>query len=91
MFMVIMVNLICDDFVVLFNEILGGENEGFEGCVVKGIVIVIENDMVVIDGGQVPRQRRRRGLRCRSRVRAESQRCRFGRCRDGVRRAVSRG
>ena len=51
MFVVIMVNLICDDFVVLFDEILGGENEGFEGCVVKGIVIVIENDMVVIDVG----------------------------------------
>jgi small subunit ribosomal protein S1 len=40
-----------DDFSALLNEILGGENEGFEGRVVKGIVTAIENDMAVIDVG----------------------------------------
>jgi small subunit ribosomal protein S1 len=40
-----------DDFAALLNESLGGENEGFEGRVVKGIVTAIENDMAVIDVG----------------------------------------
>jgi small subunit ribosomal protein S1 len=33
-----------DDFAALLNESLGGENETFEGKVVKGIVTGIEND-----------------------------------------------
>src|SRR4051794_41860816 len=40
-----------DDFEALLNESLGGENESFEGKVVKGIVTAIENDMAVIDVG----------------------------------------
>src|SRR5438094_4330956 len=40
-----------DDFAALLNESLGGENEAFEGKVVKGIVTGIENDMAVIDVG----------------------------------------
>ncbi|HEX8447407.1 MAG TPA: 30S ribosomal protein S1 [Sphingomonas sp.] len=40
-----------DDFAALLNETLGGENEGFEGRVVKGTVTGIENDMAVIDVG----------------------------------------
>jgi small subunit ribosomal protein S1 len=40
-----------DDFAALLNESLGGENEGFEGKVVKGIVTAIENDMAIIDVG----------------------------------------
>src|SRR4051812_3952020 len=40
-----------DDFAKLLNETLGGENEGFEGKVVKGIVTAIENDLAVIDVG----------------------------------------
>ncbi len=40
-----------DDFAALLNESLGGENENFEGKVVKGIVTGIENDMAVIDVG----------------------------------------
>src|SRR3954469_16470738 len=40
-----------DDFAKLLNETLGGENEGFEGKVVKGTVTGIENDMAVIDVG----------------------------------------
>ena len=40
-----------DDFAKLLNETLGGENEGFEGRVVKGIVTGIENDLAVIDVG----------------------------------------
>ena len=40
-----------DDFAALLNETLGGENEGFEGRVVKGTVTAIENDMAVIDVG----------------------------------------
>jgi len=40
-----------DDFETLLNESLGGENETFEGKVVKGIVTAIENDMAVIDVG----------------------------------------
>src|SRR3954470_11571710 len=40
-----------DDFAALLNESLGGENEAFEGKVVKGIVTAIENDMAVIDVG----------------------------------------
>ena len=40
-----------DDFAALLNETLGGENEGFEGRVVKGKVTAIENDMAVIDVG----------------------------------------
>jgi small subunit ribosomal protein S1 len=40
-----------DDFAKLLNETLGGENEGFEGRVVKGTVTAIENDMAVIDVG----------------------------------------
>ncbi|GAC1576523.1 MAG: 30S ribosomal protein S1 [Sphingomicrobium sp.] len=40
-----------DDFAALLNESLGGENESFEGKVVKGIVTAIENDLAVIDVG----------------------------------------
>jgi small subunit ribosomal protein S1 len=40
-----------DDFAALLNETLGGENAGFEGKVVKGIVTAIENDLAVIDVG----------------------------------------
>ena len=40
-----------DDFAALLNESLGGDNEGFEGRVVKGIVTAIENDLAVIDVG----------------------------------------
>jgi len=40
-----------DDFAAMLNESLGGENEGFEGRVVKGTVTAIEKDMAVIDVG----------------------------------------
>ncbi|HEU4650332.1 MAG TPA: 30S ribosomal protein S1 [Croceibacterium sp.] len=40
-----------DDFEALLNESLGGENETFEGKVVKGLVTGIENDLAVIDVG----------------------------------------
>jgi small subunit ribosomal protein S1 len=40
-----------DDFAALLNQSLGGENEGFEGRVVKGTVTGIENDLAVIDVG----------------------------------------
>jgi small subunit ribosomal protein S1 len=40
-----------DDFAALLNESLGGEDESFEGKVVKGTVTGIENDMAVIDVG----------------------------------------
>jgi small subunit ribosomal protein S1 len=40
-----------DDFAKLLNETLGGEDQGFEGRVVKGIVTAIENDHAVIDVG----------------------------------------
>ena len=40
-----------DDFAALLNESLGGEDEGFEGKVVKGKVTAIENDLAVIDVG----------------------------------------
>ena len=40
-----------DDFAAMLNESLGGENETFEGKVVKGKVTAIENDMAVIDVG----------------------------------------
>ncbi len=40
-----------DDFAELLNKSLGGENETFEGKVVKGIVTGIENDMALIDVG----------------------------------------
>ncbi len=40
-----------DDFAALLNKSLGGENEAFEGKVVKGTVTAIENDMAVIDVG----------------------------------------
>ena len=40
-----------DEFAALLNESLGGEDESFEGKVVKGIVTGIENDMAVIDVG----------------------------------------
>jgi len=40
-----------DDFAAMLNESLGGENEGFEGRVVKGTVTAIENDHAVIDVG----------------------------------------
>src|SRR5436309_3256065 len=40
-----------DDFAALLNESLGGENETFEGKVVKGTVTGIENDLAVIDVG----------------------------------------
>src|SRR5919108_2622038 len=40
-----------DDFAALLNESLGGEDQAFEGKVVKGTVTGIENDMAVIDVG----------------------------------------
>src|SRR6478672_9622702 len=40
-----------DDFAELLNKSLGGENETFEGKVVKGTVTGIENEMAVIDVG----------------------------------------
>ena len=40
-----------DDFAAMLNESLGGEDQGFEGRVVKGTVTGIENDMAVIDVG----------------------------------------
>ncbi len=40
-----------DDFAAMLNESLGGENEAFEGRVVKGTVTAIENDLAVIDVG----------------------------------------
>jgi small subunit ribosomal protein S1 len=40
-----------DDFAALLNEMLGGENQGFEGRVVTGTVTAIENDLAVIDVG----------------------------------------
>ncbi|WP_395622490.1 30S ribosomal protein S1 [Sphingomonas daechungensis] len=40
-----------DDFADLLNKSLGGENEAFEGKVVKGTVTAIENDLAVIDVG----------------------------------------
>ncbi|PWG01446.1 30S ribosomal protein S1 [Sphingosinicella humi] len=40
-----------EDFAALLNQTLGGEDEGFEGKVVKGTVTGIENDMAVIDVG----------------------------------------
>jgi small subunit ribosomal protein S1 len=40
-----------DDFAELLNKSLGGENEAFEGKVVKGTVTAIENDLAVIDVG----------------------------------------
>ena len=40
-----------DDFANMLNESLGGEDQGFEGRVVKGTVVGIENDMAVIDVG----------------------------------------
>jgi len=40
-----------DDFAAALNESLGGENETFEGKVVKGTVTGIENDLAVIDVG----------------------------------------
>src|SRR4028119_382402 len=40
-----------DDFAALLNQSLGGENETFEGRVVKGTVTAIENDHAVIDVG----------------------------------------
>ncbi len=40
-----------DDFAALLNESLGGEDQSFEGRVVKGTVTAIENDMAVIDVG----------------------------------------
>jgi len=49
--MATMANPTRDDFAALLNQTLGGENEGFEGRVVKGTVTAIENDMAVIDVG----------------------------------------
>ncbi len=40
-----------DDFAAMLNESLGGEDQGFEGRVVKGTITAIENDMAVIDVG----------------------------------------
>jgi small subunit ribosomal protein S1 len=40
-----------DDFAAMLNESFGGEDQGFEGRVVKGIVTAIENDLAVIDVG----------------------------------------
>jgi len=49
--MATMANPTRDDFAAMLNQTLGGENEGFEGRVVKGTVTAIENDMAVIDVG----------------------------------------
>ena len=51
LFMATLANPTRDDFANMLNEMLGGENEGFEGRVVKGTVTGIENDMAVIDVG----------------------------------------
>lgn len=40
-----------DDFAAMLNESLGGEDQDFEGRVVKGTVTGIENDKAVIDVG----------------------------------------
>ncbi len=40
-----------DDFAAMLDEQLGGENQSFEGRVVKGTVTGIENDLAVIDVG----------------------------------------
>ena len=40
-----------DEFAELLNETLGGEDTSFEGRVVKGTVVGIENDEAVIDVG----------------------------------------
>jgi small subunit ribosomal protein S1 len=40
-----------EDFAAMLNESFGGEDQGFEGRVVKGIVTAIENDLAVIDVG----------------------------------------
>jgi small subunit ribosomal protein S1 len=40
-----------DDFAAMLNESLGGEDQGFEGRVVKGTITAIENDHAVIDVG----------------------------------------
>ncbi|MEA3045675.1 MAG: small subunit ribosomal protein, partial [Sphingomonadales bacterium] len=34
-----------EDFAAMLNESFGGEDQGFEGRVVKGIVTAIENDL----------------------------------------------
>jgi small subunit ribosomal protein S1 len=46
-----MANPTRDDFAAMLNESLGGEDQGFEGRVVKGTVTAIENDMAIIDVG----------------------------------------
>ncbi|AAV90422.1 ribosomal protein S1 [Zymomonas mobilis subsp. mobilis ZM4 = ATCC 31821] len=48
--MATMANPTRDDFAALLNQTLG-EEEGFEGRVVKGTITAIENDMAVIDVG----------------------------------------
>ncbi|WP_438727548.1 30S ribosomal protein S1 [Parasphingorhabdus sp. DH2-15] len=40
-----------DDFAAMLNESLGGEDQDFEGRVVKGTITGIENDKAVIDVG----------------------------------------
>ena len=47
-----------DDFAAMLNESLGGEDQGFEGRVVKGTVTAIENDLAVIDVGLKSRRPR---------------------------------
>jgi small subunit ribosomal protein S1 len=49
--MATMANPTRDDFAAMLNDSLGGEDQGFEGRVVKGTITAIENDHAVIDVG----------------------------------------
>ena len=42
---------ITEDFAALLDEQLGVEDDGFEGRVLKGTVISVDNDAVVVDVG----------------------------------------
>ena len=68
-----------DDFAALLNESLGGENEGFEGRVVKGTVTAIENDLAVIDVGLKSRRPRAAARVRRAGPEGRAQRRRRGR------------
>ena len=76
-----------DDFAAMLNESLGGENEGFEGRVVKGTVTAIENDLAVIDVGLKSRRPRAAARVRRAGPEGRARRRRRGR---GLRRPRSR-
>ena len=40
-----------EDFAALLDEQLGSEDDGFEGRVLKGTVISVDSDVVVVDVG----------------------------------------